>query len=99
MASNGTSNGTSVDRTLNPVNRQGNFVHHYERTVDGGSLASRLSLKNKTAIVSGAGGGIGYAVAKGYCEMGCNVAIWYSSKKKAIEKAEDLAKQYGVKCK
>lgn len=88
-----------VDATLNPVNRAGNFIHHDERSnIDGGSLLGRLSLKNKTAIISGAGGGIGYSVATGYAEMGCNIAIWYSSNKKAIEKAEALAQKYNIKC-
>lgn len=35
-----------------------------------------FSLKGKTAIVSGAGAGIGYAVAQGFAEAGANVAIW-----------------------
>lgn len=89
-----------VDTTMNPVSRAGNFIHHDERSnIDGGSLLGRLSLKNKTAIISGAGGGIGYSVATGYAEMGCNIAIWYSSNKKAVEKAEALAQKYNVKCK
>lgn len=35
-----------------------------------------FSLKGKTAIVSGAGAGIGLAVAQGFAEAGANVAIW-----------------------
>ncbi|KAF1813900.1 reductase with broad range of substrate specificity [Eremomyces bilateralis CBS 781.70] len=58
-----------------------------------------FSLKGKTAIVSGAGAGIGLAVAQGYAEAGANVAIWYNSNKKAIERAADIEKTYGVKCK
>lgn len=83
--------------SLSPLNG-GNFIHNDKRNVDGGSILKRFSLEKKTAIISGAGGGIGYSVATAYAEMGCNVAIWYSSNKKAVEKAEALAKQYNVKC-
>ncbi|KAF2140225.1 uncharacterized protein K452DRAFT_273839 [Aplosporella prunicola CBS 121167] len=58
-----------------------------------------FSLKGKTAIVSGAGAGIGLSVAHGFAEAGANVAIWYNSNKKAIERAEEIEKKYGVKCK
>jgi len=58
-----------------------------------------FSLKGKTAIVSGAGAGIGLAVARGLAEAGANVAIWYNSNKKALERAQDIEKEFGVKCK
>ncbi|KXT11510.1 hypothetical protein AC579_8510 [Pseudocercospora musae] len=58
-----------------------------------------FSLKGKTAIVSGAGAGIGYAVAQGFAEAGANVAIWYHGNKKAIEKAKEIEQEFGVKCK
>lgn len=57
-----------------------------------------FSLKGKTAIVSGAGAGIGLAVAQALAEAGANVAIWYNSNKKALQRAEDIQKEYGVKC-
>ena len=44
-----------------------------------------FSLKGKTAIVSGAGAGIGLAVAQGLAEAGANVAIWYNSNKEVFE--------------
>lgn len=48
--------------------------------------------------MSGAGAGIGYAVAQALAEAGANVAIWYHGNKKAIEKAKDIEQEFGVKC-
>jgi sorbose reductase len=59
---------------------------------------SLLSLKGKTAIVSGAGGGIGLAVAQGFAEAGADVAIWYNTNPRAIQGAKDIEKEFGVKC-
>lgn len=84
--------------SLSPLNG-GNFVRQdKDRKIDGGSILKRFSLEKKTAIVTGAGAGIGFAVAEAYAEMGCNLAIWYNSNEKAIEKAENLGKKYNVKC-
>ncbi|CZR64599.1 probable sorbitol utilization protein SOU2 [Phialocephala subalpina] len=58
-----------------------------------------FSLKGKTAIVTGAGAGIGLGVAQALAEAGANVAIWYNSNKKAHERAGEIEKDYGVKCK
>ncbi|KAF2455679.1 hypothetical protein BDY21DRAFT_350031 [Lineolata rhizophorae] len=58
-----------------------------------------FSLKGKTAIVSGAGAGIGLCVAQGFAEAGANVAIWYNSNKKALDRAAEIEQTYGVKCK
>jgi sorbose reductase len=57
-----------------------------------------FSLKGKTAIISGAGAGIGLAVARGFAEAGANVVIWYYSNKKALIRAEEVEKEFGVKC-
>ena len=57
-----------------------------------------FSNKGKTAIVSGAGAGIGLAVAQALAESGANVAIWYNSNKKALERAKEIEQNYGVKC-
>ncbi|KAI9716168.1 MAG: L-xylulose reductase [Chrysothrix sp. TS-e1954] len=58
-----------------------------------------FSLRGKTAIVSGAGAGIGLAVAQGLAEAGADVAIWYNSNKKALDRAKEIEQDYGVKCK
>lgn len=77
----------------------GNFIHDDKcRVIDGGPILKRLSLAGKTAIISGAGGGIGYAVAKAYAELGCNIAIWYNSNKQAVDNAEVIERDYKVKC-
>lgn len=83
--------------SLNPLNR-GTFIHNDQRNVHGGSILERFSLANKTAIITGAGAGIGYSVATAYAELGCNIAIWYYTNTEAVEKAKALAKQYNVKC-
>lgn len=57
-----------------------------------------FNLKHKTAIVSGAGAGIGLAVAQGFAEAGADVAIWYHGNKEAINKAKEIEETYGVKC-
>jgi NAD(P)-dependent dehydrogenase (short-subunit alcohol dehydrogenase family) len=57
-----------------------------------------FSLKGKTAIISGAGAGIGLAVARGFAEAGANVVIWYYSNKKALTRADEIEKEFGVKC-
>lgn len=76
----------------------GNFAHNNSTAPSEEKILPLFSLKGKTAIISGAGAGIGLAVAQGLAEAGANVAIWYNSNKKALQRAEDIEKQYGVKC-
>ncbi|KAG0641670.1 hypothetical protein HOY80DRAFT_882719 [Tuber brumale] len=64
---------------------------------DGDAVLPLFSLKGRTAIVSGAGAGIGLAVADALAEAGANVAIWYNSNRKAVERAEEIGKKWGVK--
>jgi len=77
----------------------GNFTHSNTKPPTEKRIMPLFSLKGKTAIVSGAGAGIGLAVARGLAEAGANVAIWYNSNKKALQRAEDIEKEFGVKCK
>ncbi len=76
----------------------GNFSHNNTVAPSEEKVMPLFSNKGKTAIVSGAGAGIGLAVAQALAESGANVAIWYNSNKKAIERAEAIEKEYGVKC-
>lgn len=57
-----------------------------------------FSLAGRTAIISGAGGGIGLAVARAFAEAGANVAIWYNSNDTAVERAAEIAHAFNVKC-
>ncbi|KAI1798956.1 sorbitol utilization protein SOU2 [Daldinia bambusicola] len=72
----------------------GHFKHDITEAPKSKAVFDLFSLKGKTAIVSGAGAGIGLAA-----EAGANVAIWYNSNKKALEEAANIEKTYGVKCK
>jgi sorbose reductase len=76
----------------------GNFAHENTVAPKNGSGMALFSNHGKTAIVSGAGAGIGLVVAQALAESGANVAIWYNSNKKAVERAQDIEKEYGVKC-
>ncbi|KAF3902075.1 hypothetical protein ABW21_db0200735 [Orbilia brochopaga] len=62
------------------------------------SVFSLLSLKGKTAIVTGAGAGIGFAVVEAFAEAGANVALWYRSNNDAVEKAAKISKKYNIEC-
>ncbi|KAI9889203.1 MAG: hypothetical protein M1814_005719 [Vezdaea aestivalis] len=76
----------------------GIFRHDNSVAPEPSKLMSLFSLKGKTAIVSGAGAGIGLAVAQGLAEAGANVAIWYNSNKKAIDRAKEITTTYNVRC-
>lgn len=78
----------------------GEFRHYNTKPPKsaGNHVLPLFSLKGKTAIISGAGAGIGLAVAQAFAEAGANVAIWYNTNKKALDRAEEIEKEYGVKC-
>jgi sorbose reductase len=77
----------------------GSFKHDGMPAIRSDLVLPLFSLKGRTAIVSGAGAGIGLAIAQGFAEAGANVAIWYNSNKKALDAAADIEKKFGVKCK
>ncbi|KAI9679155.1 MAG: L-xylulose reductase [Bathelium mastoideum] len=79
--------------------KDGTFNHYNTVAPKGDRVLPLFSLKGKTAIVSGAGAGIGLAVAHALAEAGANVAIWYYSNKKALDRAAEIEKEYGVTCK
>lgn len=76
--------------------KNGLFVHGNTVPPEHPSLFSLFSLKGKTAIITGAGAGIGLAVAQGLAEAGANVALWYNSNAKCSERAVEIASKYGV---
>jgi sorbose reductase len=76
----------------------GNFAHNNTSAPTETKIMSLFSLKGRTAIISGAGAGIGLAIAHCFAEAGANVAIWYNSNKKALDRAAEIEKEYGVKC-
>lgn len=78
--------------------KDGNFTHNATEAPKADRVLPLFSLKGKTAIVSGAGAGIGLGIAQGFAESGANVAIWYNSNNKAVDRAADIEKTYGVKC-
>ncbi|KAI8960541.1 short chain dehydrogenase [Daldinia sp. FL1419] len=85
----------------------GTFKHGITEPPKSNLVLPLFSLRGKTAIVSGAGAGIGLSIAHAFgmndvfslAEAGANVAIWYNSNKKALEEASNIEKTYGVKCK
>ncbi|KAJ4186798.1 hypothetical protein NW755_007530 [Fusarium falciforme] len=60
------------------------------------NVLEQLRLDGKVVVVTGAAGGIGFAVAEAMAEAGANVALWYNSNDTAIEKAETLAKEHNI---
>jgi hypothetical protein len=65
---------------------------------DGDPVLPLFSLTGKTAIVTGAGAGIGFAVASAFAEAGANVAFLYNSNNGTIQRAAETAAKFGVQC-
>ncbi|KAL2866278.1 putative carbonyl reductase [Aspergillus lucknowensis] len=82
-----------------PIDAAGHFVHGNTEAPAHPGLLSMFSLKGKTAIVTGAGAGIGLAVAHGLAEAGANVALWYNTNTNTPERAQEVAAKYGVHAK
>ncbi|KAL2671421.1 hypothetical protein Neosp_014007 [[Neocosmospora] mangrovei] len=61
------------------------------------NVVEQLRLNGKVVVITGAADGIGLAVATAMAEAGGNVALWYNSNTAAVDRAEDLVNQHGVK--
>lgn len=81
-----------------PAMDGGNFNHYNTVAPKEEKVFPLFNNTGKTAIVTGAGAGIGLAVAQALAESGANVAIWYHGNRKALDRAEDIEKEYRVKC-
>lgn len=81
------------------VTSSGNFTRGCTQPADfSKGILNLFRLKGRTAIVTGAGQGIGFAAAHALAEAGANVAITYRTSKVADKSAKELADKYGVKC-
>ena len=78
--------------------KDGKFAHNITEAPNANRVLPLFSLKGKTAIVTGAAAGIGLGIAEGFAEAGANVAIWYNSNSKALDRAANIGQTYGVKC-
>ena len=76
----------------------GNFRHGNTTAPSEKKVLPLFTNEGKTAIVTGAGAGIGLAVAQGLAESRANVAIMYHSNKKALDRAREIEDEYGVQC-
>jgi sorbose reductase len=63
------------------------------------NVLEQFQMKGKVTVVNGAADGIGLAVASAIAEAGGNVALWYNSNNAALTRAEEIAKEFGVKTK
>ncbi|KAH7231975.1 hypothetical protein MRS44_014257 [Fusarium solani] len=61
------------------------------------NAVEQLRLNGKVVVITGAADGIGLAVATAMAEAGGNVALWYNSNTAAVDRAQDLVNQHGVK--
>lgn len=68
----------------------GNFTHNNTLAPISDRVLPLFSLKGRTAIASGGGVGIEFAVVQALAEAGVNIAIWYNSSKKAIARLRTL---------
>lgn len=61
------------------------------------NVLEQFKLTGKVVVVTGAADGLGLAVAEAMCEANAQVAFWYNSNDAAVEKAETLGRDHGVK--
>jgi len=88
------------DTTEGPLKggNSGSFKHNNTVAPNEDKVFPLFDNRGKTAIVTGAGAGIGLAVAQGFAESGANVAIWYHGNRKALDRAKEIEEEYGVTC-
>ena len=79
-----------------PITKSGTFVHNNTTAPKHPGIFSMFSLKGKTAIVTGAGAGIGLSVSHALAEAGANVAMFYNTNPSCEERAKEVAGQHGV---
>lgn len=83
--------------TIEEVAAQTRQPRPFPNTPEG--VFEQFSLKGRTACITGASDGIGFAVAEAMAEAGANVALWYNSNSAAIAKGDALAKNFNVNVK
>ncbi|KAL8818665.1 MAG: hypothetical protein Q9191_007892 [Dirinaria sp. TL-2023a] len=87
-----TATNTATNTTSEPDGplQGGKFRHGNTEAPSQQKVLPLFTNEGKTAIVTGAGAGIGLAVAQGLAESRANVAIWYHGNKKAIDRAREI---------
>jgi NAD(P)-dependent dehydrogenase (short-subunit alcohol dehydrogenase family) len=61
------------------------------------SVADLMSLRDKTAVITGGGRGIGWAIARRLAEVGANLAIGDVNEQSAIETTAEMHRRFQVK--
>jgi NAD(P)-dependent dehydrogenase (short-subunit alcohol dehydrogenase family) len=61
------------------------------------SVADLISLRDKTAVITGGGRGIGRAIARRLAEVGANLAIGDLNEQSAIDTAAEMRRQFQIK--
>ncbi|KAK7431019.1 hypothetical protein QQZ08_002549 [Neonectria magnoliae] len=61
------------------------------------NVLEQFQLTGKVVAITGAADGLGLAVAQAMAEANAQVAFWYNSNDTAVQKAEEIGKEHGVK--
>ncbi|KEY66072.1 hypothetical protein S7711_08890 [Stachybotrys chartarum IBT 7711] len=61
------------------------------------NVIEQFKMTGKVVVVTGGADGIGFAVAEAMAEANAHVVLWYNSNDVAIQRANDLARQHGVR--
>ena len=57
-----------------------------------------MSIRNKIALITGAGGGIGRAIAENLAKEGVNLVLFGGNNVENLSKTEEIVLSYGAKC-